>query len=504
MIAPLNFEEGAIVKAKATSLSHAKPTENQTKEGSALPTDVTVIPYDVCTEGPLTYFRYYLEDADEFAHRSEQSPRSLQQKLVRTGLIGAGVLAALASGIAAMDALTKEQPNPNPNQPVTPPKTTPTPENQELSSTKATPQPSTPETIDLSPSSPLQFSLTPSTSIDQLRQPTAQLKQSPNSPPVLPALSTAQLEATQAAFSLPAPQLSTAPAIAALAPETQPQLTLAQNRQPSSPEAETTNSILNATSSDLVQPEISSPMNLASGAIVNNISPPESFITPLSATDAMNAIAAQPLASNSLDAGQSSVPNAAQPSSTTIASNFPMPTVQMATNADNGNAELALKPNLPTTTAPGDRWLEAVPSQPLAPIVSTAKPSTSTVAQPSVELPEQVSPGVRNLLQPNSQASGIQVAVMPLTQQESQEVAMRDRLGQFKVLRLNQPEYQQEWRTSNGDADSPAPTFGFVDYPRQVIAVIQTPTSTSTNIVPQPETTSSVTASAEEPAIAQE
>ncbi|MGI0484981.1 hypothetical protein ACN4EK_06055 [Pantanalinema rosaneae CENA516] len=504
MIAPLNSEERAIVKAEVASLSHSNPIGNPEQNGSdsisALPTDITVIPDDGCIEGPLTYFRYYLADADEFAYRSEQAPRSLQQKLVRTGLVGAGLLATLASGMAAIDAFSPNQPDTK-KPPLPPPPLSQIPEPHNAGGTQATPQPTTPETI-AGTSSPLQFSLSPSPAIAQLEQSTAQLAQ-PTAPiPVLPELSGSQLEATQAAFSLPEPQFPTAPTIAALDSNTQQALTPVQNSPVSNQNMGTVSHVLNAPPSGLLQPTEPNPSNLVTnGAIAANpISPPESLTAPLSASNAANPNPVQPLAAEIANAGQSLVPNATQPSVTPIASNFPMPTVQTVTNPDPGNAELALNPNPSTVTMPGDRLLEAVPRQ-LAPTVSpSATPNNLPVALS--ELPQDVSPAVRHLLQPNAEVTGIQVAVMPLTQQESQEVATRDRLGQFKILRLSQSAYQQEWRTSNGDTDSPAPTFGFVDYPRQVIAVMQPLTPTSANpVIPSAQV--SVSVSAPEPAIAE-
>jgi hypothetical protein len=507
MIAPLNFKEGSIVKAETTSLSEAKPTGDAAKQDaeilSTLPMPGSESSDEGLTEGPLTYFRYYLENADELAYRSEHSPRSMQQKLVRTGLIGAGVLATLASGMAVMESLTTARPETKAKPPAPPP-TAQNPDMQELTGTKTTPKPAQPETIGIKPGSPLQFSLTPSPTIAQLNQSTGQLGPSTAPPPALPELSAFQVEATQAAFSLPEPQLATAPETAMLAPEAEQQLALGQSNQPTSLNPGTTSSFLNAAPSGLPQAAESSSTNLAASPIASNIAPPETMTTPLTAADAGSAIAVQPLAANAPNPEQEFGPDSTQPTVSTTSSNFPMPTVQTVASPASGRAELALQPNTATVTTPGDRLLEAVPAQSQPSLVSSLPPNSETIAATSVELPEDVSPGVRNLLQPNSEVTGIQVAVMPLTQQESQEVAMRDRLGQFKVLRLSQPDYQQEWHTSNGDGNDPAPNFGFVDYPRRVIAVMQPLTYTSATPISQPEQITSVSVSAPEPAIAPE
>lgn len=501
MIAPLNSEETSIVKADATSLSPANLTGNLAKEVSEpIPTsaaDVTVMPDDVWTEGPLTYLGYYLEDTDEFAQRSSQSPRSLQQKMVRTGLIGAGVLATLASGIAAMDALNQKQPDAKTNQPLPPPETSQNLE-QDALGTAAVPKPSTPEQIGGTSTSQLQFSLTPAPSITQLGQSTA-------ASTALPELSAPQLEATQASFSLPAPQLATTSAIAELEPETPSALALAQNSQLDNLEPESANSLLNAAPAGLSQSSPASPMNPAPDpTIANSISSPETLTTPLSSFEAASTTATPTLAVDPVNSSQSFMPDPTQPTSTPIASNFPMPTVQTEVNLTPSSAELALKPDTATITTPGDRLLEAVSGQPPQTVVANPQPNPLTVAQPPVELPEDMSPSVRNLLQPDRDTSGIQVAVMPLTQQESEEVALREQLGQFKVLHLGQQDYQQEWRTSNGGENAPAPTFGFVDYPRRVIAVMQAPTSTSANPIPPADQETSGTVPTAASAIAQE
>ncbi|MBL1178725.1 hypothetical protein [Pantanalinema sp. GBBB05] len=501
MIAPLNSEETSIVKADATGLSPANLTGTLAKEVSEpLPTsaaDVTVMPDDVWAEGPLTYLGYYLEDTDEFVQRSSHSPRSLQQKMVRSGLIGAGILATIASGIATMDALHQKQPEAKTNQPLPPPETSQSLE-QDALGTKAAPKPSTPEQIGVTPTSQLQFSLTPAPSITQLGQSTA-------ASPVLPELSAPQLEATQASFSLPAPQLATTSAIAELEPETPSALALAQSSQLDNLEPESANTLLNAASADLSQPSIASPMDSAPDpTIANNISSPETFTTPLSSFEAASTSATPPLASDPTNSGQSFIPEPTQPTSTPIASNFPMATVQTEVDLTPSSTELALKSDTATITTPGDRLLEAVSGQPPQTVVANSQSNPLTATQPPVELPEDMSPSVRNLLQPDRETSGIQVAVMPLTQQESEEVALRERLGQFKVLHLGQQDYQQEWRTSNGGENGPAPMFGFVDYSRQVIAVMQAPTSTSTNPIPPADQETSDAVPTAASAIAQE
>jgi hypothetical protein len=91
--------------------------------------------YDVHTDGPLTYFQYYLDgDSGESA---EYNPVALRRPSMPTGLVGAGILgAALISGFSIADAMKQGQPvakrpAPSPLQDLknqtTPPPVVPTP-----------------------------------------------------------------------------------------------------------------------------------------------------------------------------------------------------------------------------------------------------------------------------------------------------------------------------------------------------------------------------------------
>lgn len=63
----------------------------------------------------------------------------------------------------------------------------------------------------------------------------------------------------------------------------------------------------------------------------------------------------------------------------------------------------------------------------------------------------------------------------PLTQGVAQEaVRASDQLSRFRVLSLNPADYNQLWRMSANSSDRlMAPVYGFVDYQRSVIAVVQ-------------------------------
>jgi hypothetical protein len=65
--------------------------------------------YDIHTDGPLTYFQYYLDG--ESGEAAEYNPVSLRRPSMPTGLVGAGILgAALISGFSIADAMKQGQP----------------------------------------------------------------------------------------------------------------------------------------------------------------------------------------------------------------------------------------------------------------------------------------------------------------------------------------------------------------------------------------------------------
>ncbi len=67
------------------------------------------ISYDIHTDGPLTYFQYYLDG--ESGEAAEYNPVSLRRPSMPTGLVGAGILgAALVSGFSIADAMKQSQP----------------------------------------------------------------------------------------------------------------------------------------------------------------------------------------------------------------------------------------------------------------------------------------------------------------------------------------------------------------------------------------------------------
>ncbi|NJM48703.1 MAG: hypothetical protein HC860_23165, partial [Alkalinema sp. RU_4_3] len=108
--------------------------------------------YDIHTDGPLTYFQYYLDgDSGEAA---EYNPVSLRRPSMPTGLVGAGILgAALVSGFSIADAMKQSQPvakrpTPSPLQDLNEPGPRPPPRGsappRKVSSLKSRPSPRRP------------------------------------------------------------------------------------------------------------------------------------------------------------------------------------------------------------------------------------------------------------------------------------------------------------------------------------------------------------------------
>lgn len=67
---------------------------------------------------------------------------------------------------------------------------------------------------------------------------------------------------------------------------------------------------------------------------------------------------------------------------------------------------------------------------------------------------------------------------MPLSSKAAGEAVAKPQIGPFTVRQVNQQDYQKEWQTSNRNSRDPAiayafPSYGFIDYQRQVIVVLK-------------------------------
>lgn len=73
---------------------------------------------------------------------------------------------------------------------------------------------------------------------------------------------------------------------------------------------------------------------------------------------------------------------------------------------------------------------------------------------------------------------------MPLTQKAADEAVGSKQIGPFAVRQVATQEYQKEWVASNKNSEDPTiayafPAYGFIDYQRQVIVVLQSESEAS-------------------------
>lgn len=88
--------------------------------------------------------------------------------------------------------------------------------------------------------------------------------------------------------------------------------------------------------------------------------------------------------------------------------------------------------------------------------------------------------GIKDYLNLGQKANSNSVTLMPLSQRAATEVTNTDQVGQFTVRQVSSQDYQKEWVASNKAVEDPAialayPAYGFIDYQRQLIVVLQSP-----------------------------
>lgn len=471
MIAPFNFDAKADANANQElgdqlSVSH-NPTEPTPASSIG---DIPTAPYDVCNDGPVTFFRYYLDDVvptPPSGGSAYHTPRRYQ--IARSGLIGASVLASAAFGAMAWQSLKEDRPNTATKPPATP--TQNQLDAKQKNALKPTPTTSlsAPERLPIRPSAKPQTAKPRRSTVPQKQSTGAK----PSSlarvtPPVSsPALPLRGSTAAPSSLSVIAPtplqrsQMSSAPpSPTAVERSTGPTPTVSPT-----PEAVTTPPFLPQSATNVAPPEV-----ISSAPITSQIGP-----APAAAAPTQPTVRYEPLPTT----GTGSVSSA--PTVRYEPANQPRPTRQTAQAMTMPVASPNLIAPAPKVSLqPSDRLLEANPmgrdelltrselasGSPTAAAASTAA-TTATVPA------NEAQTSLMSLLPAANQTDGITVRIMPLTQQEAVKVASMPQVGPFTVMQLEEMAYAAEWLKSEGGSVGPAPTFGFVDYQRQVIAVPQ-------------------------------
>jgi hypothetical protein len=383
--------------------------------------------YDQQSQGALNYFNVYLDSLGATAPTVNAESSSLFN--LPRGFVGAGMVSTLVvSGLLIGDIVQRSQPKSEP--PVNPLN------QQKAEHSLPEPTATSPERMAVEPSgkapTPSKPQSTPPPKAATLTTPSQQLSQQFLSTPIL---------------SPPPPRLSLDP-LPPL-PAIMPKPTQAQPK-PQSPK----------------------PPGLTTLPSVAVIAPPEAL--PARPTPRPLAETAAPI----------STP-AAPPSSIE-----PIPVAPSApTRADNFNGETHTNPT-PVAAGTAESGSTAVaPESMPAPLIGTLQPVTTpqnqssaarTVAPEAAPTSRSGLPqGIEEYLTLGQNPTPTRpLTLLPLTAQAATEAAAAKQLGAFTVRQVDSQAYQQEWLTSNAESDDPAiasafPAYGFIDYQRQVIVVLQ-------------------------------
>jgi hypothetical protein len=416
--------------------------EAEQPESASLEVAATETPYEVCQEGPLTYFHYYFDAPNQLRLSAPRIERSTKPNYLSPGLLGAGVLTAtVASGVLIANAVSEK--------PATP--TNSSPDSQvKQTTTQKLPKPTTTAPEKLSqPERLLSQRANPSAPAAALSMP-AKLPPKPN------------LTAARVAQALnTAPVAIAAPESFGFTPLLPSQLEGAS--QPTRSEAAATPAVPTAPPATApAAPSVSA--GAASGSPTNT--PTNNSVPPGNLPAQVPAPAfGQPNLDAPLPAPNSPlVPSNQEPE----APSLPMQPVSSDRNPSNLETESPERSDDLNTAAVQDE-------NPTTGLVQDI-PSESDMSSSS-QLPSSPQT-LQDFINLANQSKGIEVKLMSLTQQAASEVLTANQVGAFTVRKLPPEAYRSEWQVSSNTPIDPAnsftvPTYGFIDYQRQVIAVLQ-------------------------------
>ena len=409
------------------------------------------VPYDVHTEGPLTYFQFYLDEVVQSANAAE--PPEKRQSISKTVLLGTGFIAAtVVSGLLIGDALKPAAPPDTKIPPLKPKQramvSVPRPTSaapEKLEAPRFVPQSQRESQLQAIPQSVSASYVAPrQNSVDQT---------TPQSLAPMPSVTLAAVpETLTVSRSLPAKRTITgAPAPAGMKP--------------------------------LVRPTYQELPDLQR--------PPQSPLTslnPLPASAIRETIPTKIAAPESINGQSATTPppvNLSQPSVTPANPAFPIQRSAESFPATLPQAGSERTPPNPPRTEPKTPATE--PSQ-----LKTSNAIESKVPNSSVKRVSLIedrsaiatSPtGFSTQLSPSRLQDFVTLAqrapvtkpmtLMPLTQQAATEAGQYQQLEQFIIRQVAAQDYQKEWSASSKSSDSSGyPAYGFIDYQRQVIVVL--------------------------------
>lgn len=463
------------------------------------------VPYDVHTEGPLTYFNYYFEDVDLSAANGE-TMQSASRSKVSLGLVGVGVVAAtVASGLFIRDAFKTAEPPPD-TQPVDASTKQQTTTNLLRPSTASPEQLTTPRSQP-SPSIKPKPPAAPRPTAPPSKQ-SLLLETEPLPLPVAPAIAVPETLASNQ--TAPVVQLPKLP------PINQPLPTVAVretpdpiNREDSVPNAQQTTTrppgmvaIARPESLPMIKPEAGNPLQSANSvSTVSTAFPPAASTAtdPTTAPPEVRAVEFNPSSSltnvpatQEQDSPDASMTSNAPVTQTEQGSNplqqlFPAPQAPLTSQADATNLR-RITPQAVEASQESDRTSiqtnlsKTTTSQGLTISVTRPTNSDNQVAKSEIQpipVQEAAQPRIQDYLTlPQQLPTDKAVALLPLTQAAAEEAVKTERVGQFIVRQVNPQDYQKEWVSSNSAVADPAialgfPAYGFIDYERRVIVVLQ-------------------------------
>lgn len=393
--------------------SPSEATVEVNTEGTA--SQIYKAPYETIQQGPITYFRYYYEDAEQPTYRTSGVAELFPKRnLLPLYLAGSGVLGAtLISGavIAGLANNSKSQPPQNVTQPEV--KQTP-------SSTKTRPQVAPPELMPQSRSTPAKPSQKPKKAFTQ------------KSSTATPAQSSSKLLLQQALAvpdSIPVSNLPTfSVPITRSIPKPLP-FPPGQSSQPTSPTQESLPANL---------PLQNSP---PSSTRANGSSTPTPPIVP-------------------------SVPKSATPSQSTADARCVSPVSDAATDSRSTLFQASM-----LVSAPEKVEVAAVNSKAQIEKSMLVKAAQTIAAQdPSLSDAEKELQAFLELPQSFPTSAGI--AILPLPCQIARTAVAKKQVGEFTVLRLSPQDYQKSWETSSKNPQAMVPIYGFVNYVQHAIVLV--------------------------------
>ncbi len=440
-----------------------KPMKSKTDEPvSALSNPQDPPPYDVHTQGSLTYFQFYLDEVVQSANAPEPTPK--RQSISTAALLGAGFVATtVVSGLLIGDALNKPAPPPDTKVPPVKPKPR---------SAVSMPRPisAAPETLQAPRFVSRSHRESPPQAISQsVAAPRVAPSQNPVDPapplsfaPMLPSVTLAAVPETfTVSRRSPKRPVTGAPAPAGMKPLVRPgyQDLPALQRPPQSPLTTLKALPASAIRETLAQLSTELPTGIAAPERIREaaaIAPPD----PAQPPETLTRSTPFPPAPSRAEASPAPLPQAKSQLTAPIPARSE-PATPATDPPPFNSTSTAIESKLPNRAVQTELTddLGAIAASPSALSGQPSQPALPSRLQDFVTL-AQSSP----LAQPRT--------FLPLTQQAATEAGHYQQLEKFAIRRVAVQDYQKEWAVSSNSASFGYPAYGFIDYQRQVIVVL--------------------------------